>query len=43
MSYKVIAVMEHYEAYDHNGNFLCSGDKRSEVEEDAEEILAERS
>ena len=38
---EIIHVMDHYEAYD-NGKFICSGDKRSEVEKDAEEILAER-
>ena len=42
MVYKVISVMDHYEAYDQNGNFICSGDKRSETERDAEMCLAER-
>ena len=43
MVYKVISVMDHYEAYDPNGKFICSGDTRSEAETEAEEILAERS
>ena len=27
----------HYEAYDRNGKFICSGDSRSEVERELEE------
>ena len=42
MNYVIVPVMEHYEAYI-NGEFLCSGDKRSETAREAEEILAERS
>ena len=42
MSYEIIHVMDHYEAYDDNGNFLCSGDRRSETETEAEEVLARR-
>jgi hypothetical protein len=42
MEPKIIRVMEHYEAYDDNGNFICSGDKRNETEMEAEKILAER-
>ena len=42
MDYKVISVMDHYEAYDHNGNFICSGDTRNEATREAEEYLAER-
>lgn len=39
---KIIHVMDHYEAYDDNGNFLCSGDRRSEVETEVEEVLERR-
>ena len=38
---EIIHINGHYEAY-LNGVFICSGDKRIEVEKDAEEILAER-
>ena len=31
MDYKIICVRGHYEAYDHNGNFICSGDTLNEV------------
>ena len=37
---EIIRVMEHFEAY-HNGKFICSGDRESETEKDAEEILTE--
>ena len=40
--YDVICIHGHYEAYDNNGNFLCSGDKRNETEDEAEKVLAER-
>ena len=42
MDYEVINVNGHYQAYDLNGNFICSGDTKSETKKDAEEILAER-
>jgi hypothetical protein len=32
----------HYEAYDRNGNFLCSGDTKNETKEEAERCLSER-
>ena len=34
-------VMDHYEAY-YNGEFLCSGDDKGEVEHDANGCLIER-
>ena len=41
MSFEIISVRGHYEAYDEDGNFICSGDKESETRQDAEEILTE--
>lgn len=38
----VVSVMDHYVAYDTNGNFICSGDTKNQTIKDAEEILAER-
>lgn len=38
---EIIPVMDHYEAY-YNGEFLCSGDDKGEVEHDAYECLIER-
>lgn len=29
----------HYEAYDQNGKFICSGDTKNEAKEEAEKIL----
>lgn len=37
----IIPVRGHYEAYDSNGNFICSGDTRSEVERELKEMNAE--
>ena len=31
MEYHIIGVRGHYEAYDNNGNFVCSGDTYTEV------------
>jgi hypothetical protein len=42
MDYDVCHVIDHYVAYDTNGNFLCSGDTRNEAAKEAEKILAER-
>ena len=42
MDYKVISVMDHYEAYATNGKFICSGDTQKEAEREAEKYLAER-
>ena len=35
-------VMDHYEAYDDNGNFICSGDTLNEAVSEAEKCLVER-
>jgi hypothetical protein len=35
--YKIIHANGHYEAYDNNGNFLCSGDSYIEVVREIEE------
>ena len=42
MDYKIIRVMEHYHAYDKDGNFICSGDTPKEVAEEVEKYFAER-
>lgn len=42
MDYEVVHVMDHYEAHDTNGNFLCSGDTDTEAAREAEKVLAER-
>ena len=39
---KIVHVMDHYEVYDHNGNFICSGDTLNEAVREAELCLAER-
>ena len=39
---KIIHVMDHYEVYDLNGNFICSGDTLNEAVREAELCLAER-
>ena len=31
MNYKIICTQGHYEAYDNQGNFICSGDSYMEV------------
>ena len=36
--YNIIPIMEHYEAYDRNGKFICSGDTRTEVENELMEV-----
>ena len=38
MAYQIIHVMDHYEVYI-QGEFVCSGDRRKETEDEAEEIL----
>ena len=38
MEYKIISVRGHYEAYDYNGNFICSGDTPMEVAKEIENI-----
>ena len=38
---KIIHVMDHYEVYDLNGNFICSGDTLNEAVMEAELCLAE--
>lgn len=43
MDYMVISEMDHYVAYDINGNFICSGDTRNEASKEAEKCLTERS
>lgn len=42
MDYKIIHVMDHYQAYDNNGNFICSGDTRNEAETEAEKYMKEK-
>lgn len=42
MDYKVVNVMDHYEVYDANGNFICSGDTLNEAAREAERYLIER-
>lgn len=37
--YEIINVNGHYEGYYINGEFICSGDNKSEVEKDIEEEL----
>ena len=39
---KIIHVMDHYEVYDLNGNFICSGDTLNEAVIEAERHFAER-
>ena len=39
---KIIHVMDHYEVYDLNDNFICSGDTLNEAVREAEKYLAER-
>lgn len=36
MEYKIISIHGHYEAYDQNGNFICSGDTPMEVAKEIE-------
>ena len=38
MNYKIICVRGHYEAYDHNGNFICSGDTPTEIAQEIEKL-----
>lgn len=38
MDYKIISIRGHYEAYDHNGNFICSGDTPREVAKEIEKM-----
>lgn len=38
MSYKIIRVRGHYEAYDSKGNFICSGDNPREVAREIEKM-----
>lgn len=42
MAFKIISIRGHYEAYDANGNFICSGDTWKEVAEEVENYLVER-
>lgn len=35
--YNIIPAREHYEAYDSNGKFICSGDTKAEVERELKE------
>jgi hypothetical protein len=35
----ILNVNGHYEAYDRNGKFICSGDTKSEAKKEAEKIL----
>lgn len=39
MEYKIICIHGHYEAYDHKGNFICSGDTPREVAQEIEKIM----
>lgn len=36
--YDIISVHGHYEAYDSNGKFICSGDTEAEVERELIEV-----
>lgn len=36
--YDIIPVHGHYEAYDRNGKFICSGDTETEVENELKEM-----
>lgn len=38
MDYKIICVRGHYEAYDNQGKFICSGDTLMEVASEIETI-----
>lgn len=38
MDYKIVRIHGHYEAYDHNGNFICSGDNFREITKEIEKI-----
>lgn len=38
MNYTIINVRGHYEAYDNNGNFICSGDTPMEVAREIERM-----
>lgn len=37
MNYKIICTHGHYEVYDDNGNFICSGDTEREVKEEIQQ------
>ena len=37
MNYNIICIRGHYEAYDDNGNFICSGDTEREVKEEIQQ------
>lgn len=38
MEYKIICARGHYEAYDSQGKFVCSGDTLAEVEKELDDI-----